>query len=185
MTKAIVELRQVSKAFSGVQALDRCQFQLLPGEVHALMGENGAGKSTLMKVLAGVYQRDSGEILLDGQPVELPSPRAAQALGIGIVHQELNLMNHLSAAQNIYIGREPRGRLGLFLDEDTLNAQAQAIFDRMNQVVAGLSVSFPTFRYDLAREPELVAELRNASRDISRQLGCTVFPLDPPETGRR
>ncbi len=132
MSHPIVELKQVSKAFAGVQALDRCQFELRKGEVHALMGENGAGKSTLMKVLAGVYQRDSGDILLDGKPVELPSPRAAQALGIGIVHQELNLMNHLSAAQNIYIGREPRGRLGLFLDEDTLNAQTQAIFERMH-----------------------------------------------------
>ena len=132
MTHALVELRQVSKAFNGVRALDNCQFELLPGEVHALMGENGAGKSTLMKVLAGVYQRDSGEILLDGRAVELPSPRAAQALGIGIVHQELNLMNHLSAAQNIYIGREPRGRFGLFLDEDALNEQAQHIFERMN-----------------------------------------------------
>ena len=132
MSHPIVELKQVSKAFSGVQALDRCQFELRKGEVHALMGENGAGKSTLMKVLAGVYQRDSGDILLDGKPVELPSPRAAQALGIGIVHQELNLMNHLSAAQNIFIGREPRGRFGLFLDEDALNQQTQAIFERMN-----------------------------------------------------
>ena len=132
MSHPIVELRQVSKAFSGVQALDRCQFELRKGEVHALMGENGAGKSTLMKVLAGVYQRDSGDVLLDGKPVELPSPRAAQALGIGIVHQELNLMNHLSAAQNIYIGREPRGRFGLFLDEEALNQQTQAIFERMN-----------------------------------------------------
>ena len=132
MTHALVELRQVSKAFNGVRALDNCQFELLPGEVHALMGENGAGKSTLMKVLAGVYQRDSGEILFDGRAVELPSPRAAQALGIGIVHQELNLMNHLSAAQNIYIGREPRGRFGLFLDEDALNEQARRIFERMN-----------------------------------------------------
>ena len=69
--------------------------------------------------------------------------------------------------------------------DDHIRCAAIPIFDRMNQVVAGLSVSFPTFRYDLAREPELVAELRNASRDISRQLGCTVFPLDPPETGRR
>jgi len=131
-TRPVVELREVSKAFAGVQALSKCRFELMPGEVHALMGENGAGKSTLMKVLAGVYQRDAGEILLDGQPVELPSPRAAQALGIGIVHQELNLMNHLTAAQNIFIGREPRGRFGLFLDEETLDQDARRIFERMN-----------------------------------------------------
>jgi ribose transport system ATP-binding protein len=128
----IVALRNVSKAFNGVRALDRCQFELWPGEVHALMGENGAGKSTLMKVLAGVYQKDSGEILLDGRPVEPATPRAAQDLGIRIIHQELNLMNHLSAAQNIFIGREPRGRFGLFLDENALNAQARRIFDRMH-----------------------------------------------------
>ena len=128
----LVELRHIHKAFAGVQALDDCQFTLLPGEVHALMGENGAGKSTLMKVLAGVYQPDAGEILLDGRAVALPSPRAAQALGLGIIHQELNLMNHLSAAQNIFIGREPRGRFGLLLDEAALNTQAQALFDRMH-----------------------------------------------------
>ena len=131
-TPQLVELRNIHKAFAGVQALDDCQFSLLPGEVHALMGENGAGKSTLMKVLAGVYQPDAGQIRLDGRPVALPSPRAAQALGLGIIHQELNLMNHLSAAQNIFIGREPRGRFGLLLDEAALNAQAQALFDRMH-----------------------------------------------------
>ncbi len=131
----LVDMRHICKAFAGVQALDDCRFTLLPGEVHALMGENGAGKSTLMKVLAGVYQPDSGEILLDGRTVTLPSPRAAQALGLGIIHQELNLMNHLSAAQNIFIGREPLrkfGRWGLLLDETALNAQAQALFDRMH-----------------------------------------------------
>jgi ribose transport system ATP-binding protein len=128
----LVRIRDLSKAFSGVQALSGVQFELRAGEVHALMGENGAGKSTLMKVLAGVYERDSGEILLAGLPVEIASPRAAQALGIQIIHQELNLMNHLSAAQNIYIGREPRGRFGLALDEKKLNAQAAAIFERMH-----------------------------------------------------
>ena len=72
------------------------------------MGENGAGKSTLMKILSGVYSRDAGEIRLDGQPVEIGSPRQAQDLGIGIIHQELALMRDLTAAQNIFIGREPR-----------------------------------------------------------------------------
>jgi ribose transport system ATP-binding protein len=128
----VVVIRGLCKSFPGVRALDHAQFELLPGEVHALMGENGAGKSTLMKVLAGVYRKDEGEILVDGQPVDVASPRAAQALGIGIVHQELNLMNHLSAAQNIFIGREPRGRFGMFLDEDALNAKADVIFRRLH-----------------------------------------------------
>ncbi|MEX3934940.1 sugar ABC transporter ATP-binding protein [Paraburkholderia phymatum] len=128
--RALVSIRNLSKSFPGVRALDNCQFELLPGEVHALMGENGAGKSTLMKVLSGVYQKDEGEILIDGRPADIPDPRAAQALGIGIVHQELNLMNHLSAAQNIFIGREPRR--GIFIDERALNRKAAGIFERMH-----------------------------------------------------
>ena len=131
-TEPLVRIRDLSKSFSGVQALAGVQFELRAGEVHALMGENGAGKSTLMKVLSGVYQRDGGEILLDGRPVDIASPRAAQALGIQIIHQELNLMSHLSAAQNIFIGREPRGRFGIVLDEKKLNARAAAIFERMH-----------------------------------------------------
>ncbi|HSW05994.1 MAG TPA: sugar ABC transporter ATP-binding protein [Aquabacterium sp.] len=127
----LITVRELCKSFGGVPVLDRVSFELLPGEVHALMGENGAGKSTLMKVLAGVYARDSGEVLLDGRLVDIPSPRAAQALGIGIVHQELHLMNHLNAAQNIFVGREPRRGFGLLLDEARLNAQAEQLFERL------------------------------------------------------
>ena len=128
----LVSLRGLSKSFAGVQALDKVSFELRAGEVHALMGENGAGKSTLMKVLAGIHARDAGEIEVEGRAVDVASPRAAQALGIGIVHQELNLMRHLSAAQNIFIGREPRRGLGLFLDEERLNADARRLFARLN-----------------------------------------------------
>ena len=128
----LVSMRDISKSFAGVRVLDHCRFELMPGEVHALMGENGAGKSTLMKVLAAVYERDAGEVLVDGRPVEPRSPREAQALGIGIIHQELNLMRHLTAAQNIFIGREPRRRMRWLLDEDALNANAQRIFERLN-----------------------------------------------------
>jgi ribose transport system ATP-binding protein len=131
-TRPVVALRQVSKAFPGVKALDNVQFELLPGEVHALMGENGAGKSTLMKILAGVYRKDSGEVLLDGQPIDLLSPAHAQSLAIGIVHQELHLMPHLTAAQNIFLGREPRKAGGLFLDEAKLNQDAKALFGRLH-----------------------------------------------------
>jgi ribose transport system ATP-binding protein len=128
---SLISVNKLNKSFPGVRALHEVQFELLSGEVHALMGENGAGKSTLMKILAGVYTRDSGDMFVEGRPVEFSSPREAQALGIGIIHQELQLMNHLSVAQNIFIGREPRGRLGLFLDEDKLNAQASEILARM------------------------------------------------------
>ncbi|QBR02168.1 sugar ABC transporter ATP-binding protein [Paraburkholderia pallida] len=128
----LISVNKLSKSFPGVRALHEVQFELAAGEVHALMGENGAGKSTLMKILAGVYSRDSGDILYDGQPVAFASPREAQAAGIGIIHQELQLMNHLTVAQNMFIGREPRGRLRLFLDEDKLNGQAREILERMH-----------------------------------------------------
>jgi ribose transport system ATP-binding protein len=129
---ALISIQKLSKSFPGVRALHDVQFELMAGEVHALMGENGAGKSTLMKILAGVYTKDSGEIVYSGQPVAFASPREAQAMGVGIIHQELQLMNHLTVAQNIFIGREPRGRFGLFLDEDKLNAQAREILARMH-----------------------------------------------------
>lgn len=129
---SLVSIKNLSKSFPGVRALDGVSFDLRAGEVHALMGENGAGKSTLMKILSGVYRKDSGEVRLDGQLVEIDSPAHAQSLAIGIIHQELHLMSHLTAAQNIYLGREPRHMGGLFLDEAQLNRDAQVLFDRMH-----------------------------------------------------
>src|SRR5512138_2561689 len=128
----LVQMDGVEKSFPGVHALAQARFELLPGEVHALVGENGAGKSTLMKILAGVYSKDAGRILYKGREVEVPSPRAAQSLGISIIHQELNLMPHLTVAHNIFIGREPRLRPRFVLDERAVNAQAQQLLDLMN-----------------------------------------------------
>jgi ribose transport system ATP-binding protein len=128
----LVAITDLDKQFPGVRALKKASFELLAGEVHALMGENGAGKSTLMKILAGIYRKDAGEIRIEGMPVDVASPRAAQDLGIGIIHQELNLMNDLTAAQNIFIGREPKRAFGLLLDEEALNRDAAALFRRMN-----------------------------------------------------
>ena len=130
MTEKLLALEGIDKSFPGVHALDSCCFDLKRGEVHALVGENGAGKSTMMKILAGIYSRDEGKIIYKGDEVEIPNPHAAQEMGISMVHQELNLMPHLTAAQNIFIGREPRN--GLFLDEAKLNKQAKALFDMMN-----------------------------------------------------
>lgn len=127
----LVEMRGIEKRFPGVHALKAVQFDLRPGEVHALMGENGAGKSTLMKIMSGIYARDGGEMFVDGQPVTPDGPRAAQDLGIGIIHQELSLMNDLTAAQNVLIGREPRRRFGR-LDEAALNARTAEIFASLN-----------------------------------------------------
>lgn len=102
-----LEMRSISKAFPGVQALYDASLQVRPGEVHVLLGENGAGKSTLMKILAGVYQKDSGEVLIDGRPVEIGDTRSAAEHRIHMIHQELNLVPHLSVAENIFLGREP------------------------------------------------------------------------------
>ncbi|MDQ3410496.1 MAG: ATP-binding cassette domain-containing protein, partial [Chloroflexota bacterium] len=97
----LLALRGVGKRFPGVVALDDVSFDLRRGEVHVLVGENGAGKSTLVKLLSGIYQPDSGEILYDGQPVSIPSPYAAQRMGISTVHQELNLVPELDIGRNI------------------------------------------------------------------------------------
>jgi ribose transport system ATP-binding protein len=120
----------IDKSFPGVHALNQCHFELRGGEVHALVGENGAGKSTLMKILAGIYPKDAGQIWINGRLVEIQGPRAAQALGISMIHQELNLMPHLTVAQNVFIGREPR-RGGFLLDDNELNQAAQRLFDMM------------------------------------------------------
>lgn len=129
MSPILVSMEGIDKAFPGVQALDGCRFQLLAGEVHALVGENGAGKSTLMKVLTGVYRKDAGRIVYQGQEVDIPNPRAAWEMGIGIIHQELNLIPHLTVAQNIFIGREPRRRPRFLLDEKELNERAQRLLE--------------------------------------------------------
>lgn len=127
----IVSMTNIEKSFPGVRALQNAQLTLFEGEVLALMGENGAGKSTLMKILTGVYHPDSGEIKVRGNSVKIDSPQDATAQGINIIHQELFLMNELTAAQNIFIGREPRKGFGMFVDEETMYKNAAAIFARM------------------------------------------------------
>jgi ribose transport system ATP-binding protein len=102
----LIEMRGIVKAFPGVKALDDVHFELRAGEVHALLGENGAGKSTLMKILSGIYTRDGGTFLVGGRPVEHLTPKKAQELGIAIIHQELNMCQHLTVAENIFLGRE-------------------------------------------------------------------------------
>jgi ribose transport system ATP-binding protein len=132
MGDVLVSMEGIEKSFPGVHALSQATFELRSGEVHALVGENGAGKSTLMKVLTGIYKKDAGTILYKGKEVDIPTPRSAQLLGISIIHQELNLMPHLTVAQNIFIGREPRDRTGLFLDDSKINEQAENLFDTLH-----------------------------------------------------
>ncbi|MBK7895528.1 MAG: sugar ABC transporter ATP-binding protein [Anaerolineaceae bacterium] len=132
MDKLLISMEGIEKSFPGVKALDQCRFELRAGEVHALVGENGAGKSTMMKVLSGIYAKDAGHIYYKGQEVDISTPRAAQDLGISIIHQELNLMPHLTLAQNIFIGREPRRGMPFLLDEATLNQQTAELFASMH-----------------------------------------------------
>ena len=128
--EVVLKMTDIDKRFSGVHALRSVCFELRAGEVHALMGENGAGKSTLMKVLCGIHQRDAGEIELFGKPVSFSSIAEAQAAGISMIHQELNMMAHLTVAQNIYIGREPK-KGGIFIDDRKMVQDAKALFKRI------------------------------------------------------
>lgn len=123
-----LEMVGIDKRFLGVHALNNCSLNLKSGEVLALIGENGAGKSTMMKVLTGIHQADQGEIIYFGEKVSFRTPKDAQEAGISIVHQELNLMNHLTVAQNIFIGRESNG---LFLDEASINKKSEELFKRL------------------------------------------------------
>jgi ribose transport system ATP-binding protein len=132
MDSKVLEMRNISKSFPGVKALDDVSFDLKAGEVHALVGENGAGKSTLMKVLAGIYSKDSGAILINGNEVKIESVRDAQRLGIVMIHQELNLMNHLTVAENIFIGREYKKKFPLFLDAGKQIKKTREIFSELN-----------------------------------------------------
>ncbi len=127
----LLTAENVRKEFPGVIALDDVQFRLRRGTVHALMGENGAGKSTLMKILAGIYQPDGGEVRLKGVGVRLASPLDALENGIAMIHQELNLMAFMTVAENIWIRREPKNRLG-FIDHARMNAMTEELFARLN-----------------------------------------------------
>ena len=110
MEKYLLELSGISKSFPGVKALDDVSFNLKAGEVHALLGENGAGKSTLMKIISGIYQRDSGSYRLEGREIDELTPKKAQELGIAIIHQELNMCTDLTVAENMFLGRESHAR---------------------------------------------------------------------------
>jgi len=126
----ILQLKGISKQFPGVKALDNVSLDVRKGEVHVLLGENGAGKSTLMKILSGVYKKDSGKIFLDGKEVEINSVNDAENLGIGIIHQEFNLLPHRDIAQNIFLGKEPtkRGPLGVkVLDKATMYSKCNEL----------------------------------------------------------
>ncbi|MFC3282719.1 sugar ABC transporter ATP-binding protein [Litchfieldella rifensis] len=126
----LLEVVDARKTFPGVVALDNVQLKIRPGTVHALMGENGAGKSTLMKIIAGIYIPDLGEVRLHGEPLQLNGPLDALEAGIAMIHQELNLMPYMTIAENIWIRREPLTAFGL-VDHNALYDKTQALFDRL------------------------------------------------------
>ena len=130
MGEVILTMKGIDKSFPGVHALDHVDFEVKRGEVHALMGENGAGKSTLMKVLTGIYQKDSGSIKYKGQEIEFHNTREAQDAGVVIVHQELNMVGDLTVAQNIFIGREPRK--GFRIDDKKMIEDSKKLFKDLN-----------------------------------------------------
>lgn len=141
----LLELKNVSKSFPGVKALDKVSFDLKAGEVHALLGENGAGKSTLMKIISGIYKRDEGSYKVDGKEIHSINPKIAQDLGIAIIHQELNMCQDLTVAENMFLGREET-KFG-FLRKKVINERAKVVLDQLkidispNMLLRKLSIS--------------------------------------------
>ena len=165
MPEVILTMKGIDKSFPGVHALDHVDFEVRKGEVHALMGENGAGKSTLMKVLTGIYTKDSGTITYEGKEVTFANPRAAQQAGIVIVHQELNMMGHLTVAQNIFIGREPRK--GFRIDDNAMNVEASKLFKQL-----GIDIDPKATMSDLTVAKQQMCEIAKA---ISHDAKVIIF----------
>jgi ribose transport system ATP-binding protein len=156
MDDRLLQVSGITKTFPGVRALDQVSFSCRRGEVHALVGENGAGKTTLMKILAGAYHPDTGEMLLRGSRVQFASPRDAQDAGISTVYQELSLLPYLSVAENIYMGRAPVGRWRL-IDIRRMNEQAQGLLDRL-----GSRVDVRQLAYRLSVAQQQIVEIAKA-----------------------
>ena len=168
MGETILKMQGIEKYFSGVHALKGVDFDLKAGEVHALMGENGAGKSTLIKVLCGIHKRDGGTIEYLGKEVDFHNIGESQDAGISVIHQELNMMNHLTVAQNMFIGREFM-KNGL-IDDKAMEAEAQRQFDKM-----GVKINPSVKLGDLTVGKQQMVEITKA---ISRD--CKLLVLDEP-----
>ena len=175
----ILELRAVSKRYGGAIALEGVDFDLLPGEVHGLIGENGAGKSTMMKLLSGVYNDYGGEMLLDGQPARFASPADAQARGIGMVYQELSTFPHLTVAENLF-SRRPPGRGGL-IDWGRMRREAQAHLRELQ-----MDIDVTTRMGELSVGTQQIIEIARVIFSGARiiMLDEPTSALSPPETRR-
>ncbi len=171
MAELALEMLNITKAFPGVIALDDVSFSCRAGEIHALVGENGAGKSTLMKILAGVYHPDKGEIRLTGSPVRLDTPADAQRMGIGIIYQEFNLMPWLNVAENILLGDLPKTRLGL-VDWSRAYEEAQKALNRL-----GVTLDLRDRVIDLSVAQQQLVEI---AKVLSVHTNLGVIIMDEP-----
>jgi len=165
----ILQMSNILKTFPGVVALDNVRFELRKGEVHILLGENGAGKSTLVKILSGAYQKTAGQVLLEGQEIEINNPKHAQELGVSIIYQELNLVSHLSAGENIFLGREPIRALGV-IDFKKLYNSAQKILNDL-----GVNINAHSLVKDLGVAQQQMVEVAKAL-----SLDAKVVIMDEP-----
>ena len=168
MGETILKMQGIQKYFSGVHALKGVNFELKAGEVHALMGENGAGKSTLIKVLCGIHKNDGGTIEYFGEQVSFHNIAESQAAGISVIHQELNMMNHLTVAQNMFIGREMMSHG--FINDKKMEEQAQLLFDKMG---VGIDPSMKLGELTVGKQ-QMVEIAKAVSRD------CKLLVLDEP-----
>src|SRR5687767_14373236 len=168
MSEYILELKNIRKSFSGVEVLHDVSFSLRPGEVHALLGENGAGKSTLIKIITGVHQPDSGELLLEGRPIRFANTREAQAQGIAAIYQEPSLFPDLDIAENILVGRQPMGRWGV--DWKRMHQEASALLRRL-----GMSLDSRTKARELSVAQQQLVEIARAL-----SINAKVLIMDEP-----
>src|SRR5882762_5694726 len=165
-TTSLLSMRGVSKRFPGVIALDNVSLDVGKGEVLALCGENGAGKSTLMKILGGVYQPDGGEILIDGQPMKINNVTDAMKYGIAFIHQELNVLDNLDVAANVFLGREPRrGGLRWLIDSKRMHKDASVYLKRL-----GLEIPTDTPLSKLSMGHQQMVEIAKALSQQARIL---------------
>src|SRR4051812_46119760 len=147
-------MRGISKSFPGVRALDDVSLSAHAGEVHFLLGQNGAGKSTLMRVLCGAQPPDAGEIRVNGAPVRLDSPADARALGVAVIFQEFSLVPYLDIAQNIFLGREPRGLLPGTVDHRAMHTEARRLLDSL-----GVDLDTHALAHELGVAQQQVVEI--------------------------
>ena len=168
MSEYLLEMKNICKSFPGVKALQKVDFQLKAGEIHALLGENGAGKSTLIKVLGGIYHPEEGQIWIDGKEVAITGVNSARDNGISIIHQELVLVPHMTVAENIFLGREPKGKFGV--DFAQMRTRAQEMLDQFD-----LGIDADTLVGNLSIAQQQMVEIVKA---IS--FNCRILVMDEP-----